>query len=157
MKKIVLLSFSFILQGQATLPVPIPTTSSETCVVEPLAFHCVKLNDTYDGDTFKVDLTGVHPFFGKKTSVRIYGIDAPEMHSHDKCEKQKALEAKKALSDILTKAKKIDLLDIKKDKYFRVLAHVFADGQDVAKIMLDKKLVRPYFGDTKSKASWCGK
>jgi endonuclease YncB( thermonuclease family) len=35
--------------------------------------------EVYDGDTFKVDLPGMHALFGDNLSIRLLGIDTPEM------------------------------------------------------------------------------
>ena len=35
--------------------------------------------EVYDGDTFKIDLQGVHPLFGDKLPIRVKGIDTPEL------------------------------------------------------------------------------
>ena len=35
--------------------------------------------EVYDGDTFKVDLPGMHALFGDDLSIRVLGIDTPEM------------------------------------------------------------------------------
>ena len=35
--------------------------------------------EVYDGDTFKIDLPSQHPLFGDDLSIRVFGIDTPEM------------------------------------------------------------------------------
>ena len=35
--------------------------------------------DVYDGDTFKIDLPSQHPLFGDDLSIRVLGIDTPEI------------------------------------------------------------------------------
>ena len=35
--------------------------------------------EVYDGDTFKIDLPSQHPLFGDDISVRVFGIDTPEL------------------------------------------------------------------------------
>ena len=35
--------------------------------------------EVYDGDTFKIDLPGMHALFGDNLSIRVLGIDTPEM------------------------------------------------------------------------------
>lgn len=109
----------------------------------------------YDGDTITVKIDGVHPLIGDNISVRIYGIDTPEIRSKDKCEKDKALKAKTLVYKLLSEAKVITLKDVKRDKYFRILAKVFADGVDISKILIDKNLAYPYYGKTKRKVNWC--
>jgi endonuclease YncB( thermonuclease family) len=99
-------------------------------------------------------LNNVNPFFSP-ILVRINGIDAPEIRSRDACEKARAIEAREFLKGILDKAARIDLVNVKKDKYFRLLADVQADGVDVGTEILQKKLARPYHGEAKTAFDWC--
>ena len=39
------------------------------------------LVSVYDGDTFKVDLKGIHPLFGDDVSIRLHGVDTPEIRA----------------------------------------------------------------------------
>jgi micrococcal nuclease len=109
----------------------------------------------YDGDTITVNIKGVHPLIGNNISVRIYGIDTPEIRSKESCEKEKALKAKNLVYKILSKAKVVSLKEVKRDKYFRILAKVYADGVNLSKILIDKNLAYPYFGKTKRTVNWC--
>lgn len=114
----------------------------------------VKYLKTIDGDTFTVILSNEpEPFH--KMSVRLYGIDAPEMSGHHPCEKDAARTAKKLLRHILNRATKIELIDPKGDKYFRILSHVHADGVDISNMMLAHHLAVPYFGGHKQDIDWC--
>ena len=40
-----------------------------------------KLISVYDGDTFKVKIEGIHPLLGERISIRVFGVDTPEMRS----------------------------------------------------------------------------
>ncbi len=102
-----------------------------------------------DGDTFTCEIPGAYPPLLKTINVRIRGIDAPELHDKQPEIKRRALEAKDYLEKRLSEAKKIELRKLGKDKYFRILADVYIDGVDIAKEMLDKKLVVPYDGGSK--------
>jgi endonuclease YncB( thermonuclease family) len=55
----------------------------------------------------------------------------------------------------LNDAKRIELVDLRRDKYFRVLAGIRADGRDVARQLIEAGLAVPYAGGTKT-ANWCG-
>lgn len=100
----------------------------------------------YDGDTCTFTLPGVHPFFGERISVRIRGIDTPEIRGKCEAEKQKAKAARDFLRNLLRNAGRIDLVDAERGKYFRIIATVQADGRDVAALMIDRRLGRPYQG-----------
>ena len=124
------------------------------CLHTETSFNCVKYLYAYDGDTITVEIPGVHPLFGKNISVRVFGVDTPELHSKVKCEKELALIAKANLESIISKAKVVNLVDVGRDKYFRVLATVMVDGQDLGKLMLQRKLAKVYDGGTKD-TKWC--
>ena len=57
-------------------------------------FNCVKFVKNYDGDTITVDIPNVHSFFGNNISVRVRGIDTPEVRGKSPCEKDWAQAAK---------------------------------------------------------------
>jgi len=105
----------------------------------------------YDGDTFRGDIKGYPPIIGRSISIRIYGIDAPEIRSKKPSEKLKARAAKKLLTSLLSN-RRVTLVDMQRDKYFRILAKVYADSIDVADSLVRANLARPYFGG--SKISW---
>ena len=103
----------------------------------------------YDGDT--ITIASRLPFINSpiyRWSLRIYGIDCPEMKSHNEKEKEIALIAKKTIEDEILH-KKIVLKNLKYDKYGRLLANVFYKKVDISQMMIDKKLAVPYFGQKK--------
>jgi len=108
----------------------------------------------YDGDTITFNLPGLHPIIGEKISIRVNGIDTPEIRG--KCEKEKydAQQAKEMIADILKDAEQIDLKNIERGKYFRIVADVFVDGESLADILIETGLAVPYDGGTKGK-DWC--
>jgi micrococcal nuclease len=107
----------------------------------------------YDGDTFYVTVPGWPAIAGQDIAVRIYGIDTPEIRGSSPAEKVKAAAAKLRLHNILFgtsgRAVEVQLIDLRRDKYFRLLASVRANGRDVAKVLLKEGHAKPYFGDTK--------
>lgn len=114
------------------------------------SFMCVKFLRAHDGDTISVNIAGTHPLFGKNISIRVRGIDTPEMNSAIKCQKVKAMAAKVGLEAIVNGAKQIDLVNVGRDKYFRILATVRVDGKDLGQLLLAQKLAQPYDGGTKT-------
>jgi len=115
----------------------------------------VKYISNYDGDTIKVDIKDAHPLFGSEVSVRLYGIDTPEIKSKNKCERQKTVEAKEVVKNLLSNAEKVSLKEVRRDKYFRILAKVYADDVNVSDELIKKNLAYAYYGDTKKKINWC--
>jgi micrococcal nuclease len=53
----------------------------------------------------------------------------------------------------LRSAKRIELKDIEREKYFRLLARVEVDGKDLGKQLVATSLARPYDGG--GKQGWC--
>ena len=119
-------------------------------------FSSVSYVNNFDGDTLTVNLPNSIPdVFSHEISVRIRHIDTPEVKGNGKCEKEAAQKAKVATTSLLKNAKKIDLEDVGRDKYFRILATVRADGVSIGQYLLDQKLAVPYEGDTKQVVDWC--
>lgn len=128
---------------------------SETCEHDAKTFRCVKYLKNYDGDTVTVNIPHVHDLIGNKISVRILGVDTPEVKTKNSCEKSAGRMAKNLVENILKRAERIDLTNIQRDKYFRVLADVKADGVSLKDILLKNKLAYEYMGGTKVKTDWC--
>ncbi len=110
----------------------------------------LKVEKVYDGDTFFAHVKGHKPIDGKAVGIRIRGIDTPEMKDNRPGVKKKARKAKEIVESEFAKAKKIHLYNVSmNDKYGRMLATVFCDRKDLAKILLEKKLAKSYDGGTK--------
>ena len=107
----------------------------------------------YDGDTFRADIRGLPDIIGKNIAIRILGIDTPEIKG--KCEEEKivAIKARDFARKALFNAKTITLKNLKRDKYFRLLADVYFDETDLADALLVNNLAVKYSG--KKKSSWC--
>ena len=108
----------------------------------------------YDGDTFTVNIKGVHPLIGKRISIRAYGIDTPELRGKCQQEKLLARRAKQLTVQFLRAATVIELRNVKRDKYFRIDAEVYGDGKSLNEILLKSGLAVKYNGNTKVK-DWC--
>ena len=106
-----------------------------------------------DGDSVEV-VAHVWPGHDVRVSIRLRGIDAPELRARCGPEKIKAIAARARLVQLLG-GKPIRLLKISGGKYFgRVLARVMnSKGVDVQQVLLKEKLVMPYRGGKRS--SWC--
>jgi len=106
----------------------------------------------YDGDTLTVEAE-IWPGIIARSSVRIDGIDAPEIRGRCRREKDRALMARDALRRLA--GDHVILRDVRKGKYAgRVIARVYTtDGRDIAAIMLKAGLARPYRGGKRK--GWC--
>jgi micrococcal nuclease len=112
-----------------------------------------KIKVVYDGDTFSANIDGWPPIIGDSVSVRISGIDTPEMNSTNPKIRSLAILARNELRNMLMSAKRIELRGISRDKYFRINAYVYInDDQNVGDILLSKKMAKKYDGGTK--LSW---
>ena len=109
-------------------------------------FSGVEYVRNYDGDTMTVNIPGVHPLFGNEIGIRVRGIDTLEIRVKYPFVKQKVKETKTLIEGILNRANKITLHDIEREKYFRIVASVIVDGQNLSDLLLAKKLVVPYDG-----------
>lgn len=133
------------------------TKSKESvdCLHTRNTFRCVDFVSNYDGDTVRFNIPDVHPLIGTNISVRVVGVDTPEKNGKLPCEKEKARIAHKFTENMLRKAKRIELRDVGKDKYFRILARVNVDGLDLGELLIKNKLALPYGGGTKPRTNWC--
>lgn len=105
----------------------------------------------YDGDTFMVDLNLLPRIIGENISIRIYGIDAPEIRDNRPRVKALAALAKDYARDRLTGAKTIILEDMRRGRYFRIIAEVWIDGVSLGDELIKEGLAKPYSGETKPK------
>lgn len=103
-----------------------------------------------DGDTIQVDIPAMPAIIGEAISIRLYGIDSPEIHDRRPEIKAIANKAKEMLKDTLYSAKIVSITDLRRDKYFRIDAVVIADGKNLNQMMLEAKLAKPYDGGKKS-------
>ena len=101
----------------------------------------------YDGDTFKIDLAGVHPLFGDDVSVRLFGVDTPEMRGSEDRVKVLAEKARKLTEQALMGAEKIELKNPQRGKYFRIIADVYVDGKSLAALLMKAGLGKAYDGE----------
>jgi micrococcal nuclease len=108
----------------------------------------------YDGDTITFNLPGLHPIIGEKISIRVNGIDTPEIRG--KCEKEKydAKQAKEMVADILKDAEKIILKNMERGKYFRIAADVIVDGESLGDVLVEAGMAVRYDGGKKTN-KWC--
>jgi micrococcal nuclease len=110
-----------------------------------------KVVKVYDGDT--ITIAGYLPIPNSplyRFSVRLNGIDTPEIKGKTRAEKDLALAAKNALSEFILE-KVIELRNISNEKYGRILADVYLGGTHVNEWMIDNKYALRYSGGTKER------
>ncbi|OUR95832.1 nuclease [Halobacteriovorax marinus] len=129
--------------------------AQDSCTHDEHNLRCVSYVRNYDADTVTFNIPKLHPLIGQKINIRVNGVDTPEIRTKNKCEKDKARHAKKLVAKLLKKAKRIDLQNIKRGKYFRVVADVIIDGKSLSDYLLKNGLAYSYDGGTKKKMNWC--
>ncbi len=119
------------------------------------SFRCVKYIKNYDGDTITVNIPKTHSLLGNKISVRVRGVDTPEIRTKDPCEKNLGRNARRLVESLLKKAERIDLENVERGKYFRIVADVVFDGRNLKEVLLEQKLAILYDGKKKQAVNWC--
>ena len=96
-----------------------------------------KVIKVYDGECYKF-------------KVRLDGIDSAEIKGSSENEKKHAIQARDALSDkILHQIVKLDIKGL--EKYGRILADVFYNGENMNEWMLNNGYAVKYDGGTKKR------
>jgi len=106
-----------------------------------------------DGDTFVIRCPECK---SDKMSIRVMGVDTPEIEASCESEKTLARKAKQFAVGKIREAKIIELIPNPKrryDRYDRPLAWVRLDGEDLATMLINAGLGRPYLGNRRE--SWC--
>lgn len=123
------------------------TLPSVACAQYPIASTAhgpATIHGCHDGDTCTITLPSLPPLFGDRLSIRLAGIDTPELTSHCASERARAVAARNFLRRALLEAKAVEIDLIARDKYFRVLALIRADGVDLADALVEAGLASPY-------------
>ena len=112
-------------------------------------FDNVSLISAYDGDTFYIDILSCDiDVFCKHISVRVRGVDCPEIKGGSAETKVLAKQAKAFTKNFL-KGGKILLRNCGRDKYFRLLCDVKVNGKSLGEELLKAGHAIPYNGGTK--------
>ena len=124
----------------------VPLCAQEQVVID-------RVISVYDGDTFRVDIDEFPPIVGRNIAIRILGIDTPEIKGSCRKERELAIKARDFTRKYLNAANIVSLTNLRRDKYFRILANVHIDGKNLGDALLTQKLAVVYSG--KSKFNWC--
>lgn len=105
----------------------------------------------YDGDT--ITIASKLPYESSplyRFSVRLNGIDCPEIKGKDENEKECAKIAKKEMNDLIMN-KMVTLKNVQTEKYGRILADVYIGDLHLNQHLIEKRLAVSYDGGTKMK------
>jgi endonuclease YncB( thermonuclease family) len=109
----------------------------------------------YDADT--ITIASKLPYDASplyRLSVRLNGIDAPEIKSKCAEEKEVAKEARDFLSNLVLN-KEVRLENVESEKYGRILANVYLGDVHLNELLLKERYAVKYDGGTKLKpVSW---
>ena len=106
----------------------------------------------YDGDT--ITIASKLPFENSpiyRFSVRLAGIDTPEIKGKTEKEKNTAKDAKNKLETMIM-GKQILLKNVNTEKYGRILADIYLEDIHINKWMIEQNLAIEYDGGKKT--SW---
>jgi endonuclease YncB( thermonuclease family) len=134
-----------------------------SCCTKEIDISQVKIKDTtiyippitkayvikvYDGDTFTIATSFPRDKQIYRFSVRIRGIDCPELRTKNSNEKYVALLAKNFVTSQIYN-KYVILRNIAYDKYGRLLADIMINKRNLATMLLKKNMAVSYDGGTK--------
>ena len=142
-----------VLRGVENHNINIEWKDTKPFVVPLNGGHVIKV---YDGDTItvanKLPIYHCNDMF--RFSVRLNGIDTPEIKGKNDDEKEAAKVAKNALSEKILH-KYVVLKNVSTEKYGRILADVYLGDLHINKWMLDNRYAVSYDGGTKiAPKSW---
>ncbi len=111
--------------------------------------------NVYDGDTLTLAARLPNDNTIYKFSVRLRGLDCPEVKTNDKSEKLIAMKARNYVSSKVL-GEMVTLFNVDLDKYGRLLAGVLYNEQkDLAEELITERLAVRYDGGTKiSPTDW---
>ena len=114
-----------------------------------------KVIKVYDGDTITIASVlpnTTEPIY--RFSIRLNGIDTPEIRGKTQEEKELAIQVRDALTDKIY-GKMVELRNVGNEKYGRVLAEIYLDGENINQWLVDENFAVAYDGGKKHRpASW---
>lgn len=114
----------------------------------------VKYVRNYDGDTITFNIPHYPNIIGEKINIRVLGIDTPEIRGKCENEKIRAYFFKDLVQSELENAKSINIININRGKYFRIVGDIEYDGKLLSEYLLSFDDVQSYDGGTKNNI-WC--
>jgi len=108
-----------------------------------------KVISVYDGDTIRVNIDSFPDIIGKNIRIRLKGIDTPEIKG--KCQKEidLAIMARDYLKTTINKSNQIELRNIERGKYFRIVGDLYLDNTNISELMIKRKLGYKYLDGRK--------
>lgn len=104
-----------------------------------------RVENVYDGVTIYRDLKDTHSLFGDDLGIKIRGIDAPEIRTKNLEEKKVGYQTKSFRERRIAAAFNIELINLSRGKFFRVVGDVMLDGMSAGKLMILAGFTKTYF------------
>ena len=98
-----------------------------------------------DGDTIEIDVKSWPRIF-RPMGIRLRGINCPESRTSDREEKKRGLAAKANLSKLVFGVTELKIVNMTRDKFFRLDADVFAGDVNLAQAQVDAGHAIPWNG-----------
>ena len=109
-----------------------------------------KVIKVYDGDTITIASKPYKDYPIYRFSVRLNGIDTPELKTKNENEKKHAIIARDALHERIF-GKYVELKNVSYEKYGRLLADVYLDDENLNDWLIMNNFATKYDGGTKKK------
>lgn len=106
-----------------------------------------KVIEVYDGDTVTLAFKFDSSFYRKR--CRVKGVDCPEIRSKSEDEKNRAIQAKLFVRDLVLNKVVFAVFDSKEDKYGRLLADILVNDMKLSEIIIEKGHGYSYDGGKK--------
>lgn len=119
-----------------------------------LHFHDVTFHRCYHAHSCFVSIPNLPNIFGDVILVRIAGIETPEILGQCPKEKELAVEARNFINTVLENAREVELYELERGENFNLIARIMANGENVSKLLLDKKFALPA-SEKAEKPNWC--
>jgi micrococcal nuclease len=114
-----------------------------------------KVIKVYDGDTITIASVlpnTTEPIY--RFSVRLNGIDTPEIRGKTPEEKELAIQVRDALTEKIY-GKMVELKNVDNEKYGRMLADIYFEDENINQWLVNENMAVPYDGGKKHRpASW---
>lgn len=111
--------------------------------------QCGQVIKVYDGDTITIASKMPYPESPLyRFSVRLNGIDTPEIKGKNEDEKEIAKKARNELSAMIMN-KEVTLKNVQSEKYGRILADVYLEDICLNTWLIEKRFAVKYDGGTK--------
>jgi endonuclease YncB( thermonuclease family) len=122
-----------------------------TPFIPPITFG--KVVKVYDGDTITIASKLPKHSQTYRFSVRVNGIDCPEIRTKNNQEKEIAIIARDKLSQLILH-QYVSLENVKTEKYGRILADVIYNDINISEYLISQRLAIPYNGGRKEEFDW---